>query len=274
MYCQLGWTILKRFSLNNTYGFTLRDVVKEFPEKTPPYLNRVLSGMVRMGMIGTITRGTYYIVPIEEYPEAYYPSAYQVIKYIMKDKEYYIGYGSALKIHGLTYKTDDKEYVVTKKQFKPSPRNYGGISNYFITHDDARFFGFSSLWINQHERAMVSDLEKTIVDMASKPGVCGGIPELGNVLHKAESRTNNDKLFYYFAKNRIMSAKKRFLFLTHMLGLTWTNQHSRMAQELGSSISLLDPTVADQGRKKMAFGLKINLDPSLIKNNIINQKRF
>lgn len=263
---------MKRFSVKTIYGFTLQDVVKEFPEKNPPYLKRVLSGMVSRGMIGRMARGTYYIIPIEADPETYYPSAYLAVKYIMKKKKYYIGYGSALKILGFNYKSDDMEYVVTNQHVKPSLRNYGGITYHFILHCTERFFGFSSLWINQFERAMVSDLEKAIVDMATKPGICGGILELGNVMVKAQTRIDRDKLFYYLARNRIKAAKKRYLYLTHLLGLVWTNQHTKMAQELGSSISLLDPTAPDQGRKKMEFGLKINIDPSLIRNNTLNKK--
>ncbi len=71
-----------------------------------------------------------------------------------------------------------------------------------------RFFGFSSIWINQLEKAMVSDLEKTIVD----------------------------------------TTKKRFHFLSDLLGLEWTTKNERMMEELGPVISLLDPAAPDQGR--------------------------
>ena len=119
---------------------------------------------------------------------------------------------------------------------------------------------------------MVSDLERTIVDVATKPQLCGGIVEVGNAIFQAKDRTDHDKLFYYFARNRNMSAKKRFLFLTDLLGLEWNAEHERMMEELGPGISLLDPAAPDQGKKRKKFGLKINVDPILIRNEVLHRK--
>jgi predicted transcriptional regulator of viral defense system len=207
-------------------------------------------------------------------PETYVPDKPQVAKYFMQDKEYYIGYASALKIHGFTRKVETREYMVTKKQMKPAIRIFRGIEYRFIHHSATRFFGFRSIWINQYEKAMVSDLERTIVDIATQPQFCGGIIGVGNAIFKAKFRTDRDKLFYYFARNRNKSAKKRFLFLTELLNLEWTNKHERMMKELGSGISLLDPTETHQGRKNKKYGLKINVDPTKIKKVVLHRNMF
>ena len=89
---------------------------------------------------------------------------------------------------------------------------------------------------------MVSDLEKTIVDAVSKPQFCGGIVEVGKAIYHSEERTELQKLFYYLARNRRHAAKKRYLFLSDLLGLEWTSEHERMRNDSGSSISLLDST--------------------------------
>ena len=119
---------------------------------------------------------------------------------------------------------------------------------------------------------MVSDLERTIVDIATKPQLCGGIVEVGNAIFQAKDRTDHDKLFYYFARNMNKSSKKRFLFLTDLLGLEWTTEHERMMEELGTGISLLDPAAPDQGIKMRKFGLKINVDPIRIKMKVLHRK--
>ncbi len=283
----MSWSIIKQFSSRNSFGFNFQDVVKEFPEKNRAYLGRLLTNMVDKGMLKKITRDNYHIIPFNADVETYSPDAHQVAKYLMLNKEYYIGYASAMEIHGLTFQsearepeaneseTDDsnaKEYVVTRKQMKPAIRSFGGITYQFIQHETTRFFGFSSIWINQHEEAMVSDLEKTIVDIATKPQLAGGIVEVGNAIFQTKARINHDKLFYYFARNMNKSAKKRFLFLTDLLGLEWTIEHERMMAELGPGISLLDPAAPDQGKKRKKFGLKINVDPIHIKNEILHQK--
>ena len=277
MSSQLSWSIIKQFSCRNMFGFTFQDVAREFPEKNRVYLSRILADMVEKGMLYKITRDHYHIIPFNADPETYVPDAHQVAKYLMQNKEYYIGYASAMKIHGLTLQSEVKEYlvkvyVVTKKQTKPAIRSLGGITYQFIQHDATRFFGFSSIWINQLEKAMVSDLERTIVDIAAKPQLCGGIVEVGNAIFQAKARTDHDKLFYYFARNMNKSAKKRFLFLTDLLGLEWTTEHERMMEELGPGISLLDPAAPDQGRKRSKFGLKINVDPIRIKKKVLHRK--
>ncbi|MFO7934620.1 MAG: type IV toxin-antitoxin system AbiEi family antitoxin [Bacteroidales bacterium] len=250
----------------------------EFPEKNPVYLARILADMVEEGMLCKIARDIYHIIPLNADPATYVPDGLQVAKYLMQNKEYYIGYASAMKIHGLVPQSEagkpdrspDRVYVVTKKQMKPAIRSFRGITYQFVQHDATRFFGFGSIWINQLEQAMVSDLEKTIVDIATKPAFCGSIVEVGNALLRAKDRTDHDKLFYYFARNRNKSAKKRFLFLTDLMGLEWTAEHERMMEELGSGISLLDPAAPDQGKQRSKFGLKINVDPIDIKKKVLH----
>jgi len=266
---QLIWNIIKEFIGKNKLGFTTQDVIRAFPERNRLYLTRMLSEMVRQGMLHKVFRDTYLIVPFNADSESYVPDGHLVAKYIMQNKEYYIGYASAMKIHGLTLQSGTREYVVTKRQMKPSIRIYRGITYQFIHHDTTRFFGFSSLWINKSEQAMVSDLERTIVDVATKPQLCGGIVEVGNAIFQAKERIEHDKLFYYFSRNNSLVAKKRFLFLADLLGLEWTDDHERMMEELGPNISWLDPAAPHQGPKQSKFGLKINMDPLLIKQIVL-----
>ena len=272
MSSPLRWSIIKRFLSKNSVGFSFQDVVREFPGKDPSHLARTLIDMVGKGMLSKITRDTYLIIPPQADPETYVPDTFQVAKYIMGNKEYYMGYGSALKIHGLTLLINetashseagvsgDRDYVVTNKQMKPAIRTVRGITYQFIKHHTTRFFGFERMWINQYEQVMVSDLEKTIVDSVTYPMFCGGIGKVGKALFLSKNRIDQDKLLYYLSRHMHKSAKKRFLFLTDLLGLDWTTEHERMMKELGTGISLLDSAGPDQGLIRKKFGLKINVD--------------
>ncbi len=224
--------------------------------------------MVDEGILCKIARNIYHIVPFNVDPRAYVPDGLQVAKYMILNRKYYLGYASAMKIHGLSFTPETRVYVVTREQMKPALRSYRGISVQFIKQREHRFFGSSIMWINQMEQAMVSDLEKTIVDLLTRPGLGGGIVEAGKALYKADERINQEKLFYYFARNRSKAAKKRYLFLAEHLGLEWAAEHDRMRGELGSCISILDPSEPDRGKCKYKYGLKINVDPACIKNEI------
>lgn len=269
MTSHFNWNIIKHFSSRNTLGFTLQDVKREFPEKNPRHVSRIIADMVAANMLCKISHGKYHIIPFQADPDTYVPDGLQVAKYYMLNKEYYIGYASAIKIHGLARNSAAREYVVTKNQMKSAIRRYMGITCQFIHHDAIRFFGYSNIWINQFEEAMVSDLERTIVDITTNPQYCGGIIEVGSVLFQAKDRTDHDKLFYYFSRNMNKTAKKRFLFLTDLLDMPWTNEHERLMEELGPGISLLDPVALDRGRTSSRFGLKINVDPIRIKERVL-----
>lgn len=268
----MKWTIIKQFSSKNVFGFTLQDVTREFPERNRIYLARTLADMVDKGVLCRISQGIYHIIPVHADPKTYTPDGYQVTKYIMQDMEYYIGYASAMKIHGLKRQPEARVYVLTTKQMKPAIMSYGDITCQFIQHKASRFFGFSSICINPLEEAMVSDLERTMVDIATKPQYCGGIAEVGKAIVQSQDRIDSKKLFYYFAKNKNTSAIKRFLFLTDLLGLKWTTEHTILMDEIGSGTSLLDPSAPHHGKKESKFGLKINVDPTLIKKEILDRK--
>lgn len=274
MSISLRRSIIEHFSGNNRFGFSLQEVAREFPGRNRVYLTRILADMVRKGFLLKITRDSYHIIPWDANPETYTPDGYEFAKYLMQEKEYYFGYGTALRIHGLSLQPEGREsgyriYVVTKDQMRPPIRKLRGLTCQFIHHDAIRFFGSEKLWINRFGDAMVSDLERTIVDIAACPRYCNGIVELGSAIFRARDRIDQRKLFYYIARNKNLSARKRFLFLTSLLGKEWTTDHARMMEELGTGNSLLDPGAPDTGRKQRKFRLKINVDPQHLKRKIL-----
>lgn len=271
---QLRWDIIKHFSCKNLYAFEIRDVLEEFPEENPETMAKILTEMVKSGMLCKITLSIYHIIPLNKPPESYVPGRFQLAKYMMQKNAYYMAYASAMFIHGLGplsggQKNQHNEFVVTEKQIKPAIRIFGGIRYQFIQQGFRHFFGFENFWINQHEQARVSDLEKTIVDISSKPQFSGGAMGLAHAIYHAYNRIDNDKLFYYFSKNQSKSARKRFLYLTDLLEMEWTIEHERMMAELGTGLSILNPSAPDQGKINSKFGLKINVAPNHIKEQIL-----
>ena len=268
MKSELSWDIIKRFSGNDQDCFSYQDVSLAYPDKIRAQLSKVLSGMVEKGMLVKLNRNLYHIVPASADADVYMPDWHLVAKYLMKGKEYYVGYYSAMQIHGLITQPSLKEIVVTNLQIKPSTKNIRGINFQFVYQIKTRFFGYKNTWINQFEKVMVSDIEKTIVDAVSRPHLCGGLTEIGKAIYETRTKVDLQKLFDYFAKNEIQVAKKRYLFLTDLLGLKWTSFHEGMLKNVGSGFPLLDTTGPDQGRKDSRFGLKINVDTATIKDSI------
>ena len=268
MKSELSWDIIKRFAGSDQDCFSCQDVVLEYPDTDKIYLSRVLSGMVKKGMLIKLNRNLYHIVPTSADADSYIPDWHLVAEYLMKGKKYYIGYYSAMQIHGLITQPSLKEIVVTNLQIKPSTKNIRGIEFQFVYHIKTRFFGYKNTWINQHEKVMVSDIEKTIVDAVSRPHLCGGLTEIGRAIYETKAKVNYQKLFDYFTRNESQVAKKRYLFLTELLAVKWTSYLESLLKNIGTGYPLLDTTAPDQGSKNSKFGLKINVDTETMRNAI------
>ena len=268
MKSKFDWDIIRRFSGNDQVCFTFQDVVAEYPESDKIYLSKVLSAMLGKGMLIKLIRNVYHIVPSSEVVNTYIPDWHLVAKYLMKDREYYIGYYSAMQIHGLITQPSLKEIVVTNRQVIPSTRKIREVEFQFVTHKASRFFGFKNTWINQHEKVMVSDLEKTIVDAVTKPHLCGGMIEIGKAIYETRGKINLETLISYLHQNESQVAIKRYLYLCDLLNVERTTHHERMLQKAGSTFSLFDTSGPDQGKKNSRFRLKINIDTDTIKKSI------
>ena len=268
MRSEFSWDIIRRFSGNDQDCFNFQDIIEEYPDTDKIYLSKVLSGMVDKGMLIKLSRNLYHIVPSSEDSSSYIPDWHLVARYLMKGKDYYIGYYSAMQIHGLTTQPSLKEFIATNRQVIPSSRKIKDVEFQFVTLKSSRFFGFKSTWINQHEKVIVSDLEKTIVDAVSKPKLCGGMIEIGKAIYETRDKVNLDKLISYLIQYESQVAIKRYLYLCGLLSLEWTAHHESLLRKIGSSFSLLDTTGPNQGRKNSKFRLKINVDPDTIKKSI------
>ena len=262
----MKWEIIKAFSVKDRNCFRFREVLAEFPDKDSSYLSKVLRTMVSKGILLKVYRDIYYIVPLNADPQTFSPDNRLVAKCMMNGKDYYLAFSTAMQILGLSHRPVFKTFVATNRQVQPQVRNIAGADIHFVTHSDSRFFGYEKIWISQLEQAMVSDVEKTIVDALSKPNLCGGFLEVGESIYRAKQRTDLQKLFYYLARNGSNAAKKRYLFLSHILELEWTSEHERMLDESGTSISVLDPSGIDKGKQNSRFGLKVNIEVNTLKS--------
>ena len=137
---ELIWDIIKRFSGNFQDCFSYQDIVKEYSSKDKIYLSKALSKMVDNGMLIKLNRGIYHIVPISANAKNYIPNWHLVAKYLMKGREYYVGYYSAMQIHSLITQPSLKEIIVINHRVTKSSKNIRGIEFQFVTHTSKRFF--------------------------------------------------------------------------------------------------------------------------------------
>ncbi|MCH7535423.1 MAG: transcriptional regulator, partial [Bacteroidetes bacterium] len=139
MQNKLNRDIIKTFSLREIVCFSFEDVASEYLSKSKKYISKVLGKMVADGSLMRLKKGLYHIVPLNEDVNHFIPDWHLVAKYLMRNKEYYIGYYSAMQIHGLITQPSLKEIIVTNVQVKPGTVAIKNTEFQFVHHIEKRF---------------------------------------------------------------------------------------------------------------------------------------
>jgi len=201
--------------------FTVADAASLMTDMKGGALRQLLSDMVKRGLLMKVKQGTYYLIPYHERPEQFLPDWHLLAEPLVGSPDYYIGYYSALQIHGLITQPSLNEYVITKKQVRPAMVNVRDIAFQFIYYNEQHYFGGAPTWIDDFNRVNCSDLEKTIIDCLYKPEYAGGIVEIAKAIYASKQKLKWPKLLDYCQKFSAHSVTKR---LGYLLDLFDTGQ--------------------------------------------------
>lgn len=262
------WDIIKTFSEADSPCFSYDDAKALFSERNPSYLARLLTKMVNDGKLIKLRQGLYYIVPLEQNGRNFIPNWHLVGKYLMKGKNYYIGYYSAMQIHSLITQPSMTEIIVTDVQVKPSKIEVQGTRFQFVYHNQQRFFGGAMTWINDFNKVKCSDLEKTLVDSFIHPHYSGGMVEIAKAVYETKDKINKDKLFNYFTQAGSKVAARRYAFICDLLDIGDAHHAGLLANNLTGTILRLDTSLPDRGKINTQYGLRINRDIQTIAESI------
>jgi len=262
------WEIIKRFSEADTTCFSYEEAKSEFGKKNPTYIAQVLSKMVNENKLIKLQRGLYYIVPLEHNGKNFIPNWHLVAKCLMKGKNYYVGYYSAMQIHNLITQPSLTEIIVTDIQAKPAKLEIQGVRFQFVYHNKQKFFGLEKTWIDDYNKINCSDIEKTIVDSFINPQYSGGIVEVAKAIYETRNKINKDKLFSYFTRAGSKVASRRYVFICDLLEIKDSHHESLLQNNLTGSILSLDTSLPNEGKIDTKYGLRINRDVQTIKESI------
>ena len=262
---KLEWDIIKRFSQNDTPCFTTDDVRGEFRNISISHLTNTLMRMVKSNMLIRLNRGLYYIVPLEHNSLKFIPNWHLVAKYLMRNKNYYIGYYSALQIHKLITQPSLTEIVVTDVQIKPGNIEIQGVRFQFVYHKKDRFFGAINTWIDDFNKVKCSDLEKTLVDSFINPQYSNGMVEIAKAVYETRDKIDQGKIIGYFTRSGSKVAARRYVFICDLLEISSSYHESLLQNNLTGSFLRLDTSAPDEGRINTRYELKINRDVNTIK---------
>lgn len=260
--------LLKSLSERERSFFTLREAMRIMTSSEPEAVRRLLADMTNRGLILRIKDGLYNVIPYEKNSEEYFPNWHLTAQAIVKPKKYYIGFYTALDIHGLITQPSLIEQVVTEKQIVPKHKMIKNVKFEFIKLSSKRFFGYQKTWIDDFNKVYCSDYEKTIIDCLYKPSSAGGIPEIVKALYKIRNEINQDKMLSYLEKFDAQVVYKRLGFILSHLD-EYELLRKEMRSKLSNSYTLLDPSLPKKGKHFSEWKIIDNADINSAINGII-----
>ena len=246
--------------------FDLKAAAQILDDRNEVSLRRVLSDMVKHGLIMRLRDGLYTIIPYHSEPDTYFPNWHIVAHYLAGDTPYYIGYYSALALHDLTVQPSLREQIVVSQPIRPTTQLIKDIPFQFITHNTPHFFGFSKRWIEQSTfRIHCSDLEKTLIDCAFKPDYAGGVSQLSHALYKSRAVLNPNKILEYTQRFGSDAVVRRLGFLLEALDIL-PELARALKEQINKTTSYvaLDTALPKTGQMHSRWGIVQNLDLNTI----------
>lgn len=247
--------------------FTLKEAAKILSYKDYATVRKLLSDMTKRGLIMRIKDGLYHRIPYEQQPDQYFPNWHLTAEAIAGSKEHYIGFYSALDIHGLITQPAMTEQLVTWERIKPKKHQVKNIRFEFITLSKNRFFGYKKHWINDFHKVNCSDLEKTFLDCLYYTSYAGGITEITKALYKCREKLQQAKLQDYLEKLNAQVVYKRLGFIIDNLDLLPELQRF-ITRSISSSYAPLDPSLNKHGNYISKWRIIDNIDFKTVLDSI------
>ncbi|MHA8076864.1 type IV toxin-antitoxin system AbiEi family antitoxin domain-containing protein [Aquirufa sp. TARAVU-A1A] len=240
---------------------------KALPDSKASAIRELLSDMTKRGLLMRLKDGVYYIIPYEQNAQTFMPDWHLIAEYVVNGAKQYIGYYSALQIHNLITQPSLKEQIVVSKQLRPSEIKIKDVPFQFIYHNEKHFFGAKKIWIDNFNKVLCSDLEKTIIDCLFKPDYAGGIVEVAKAIYISKDKINYNTLLEYAKKFDSQAVIKRLGFLLESLEIS-----NKIIQELQlmktASYVVLDTELPKNGKRISRWSIQQNLETDTIKSAI------
>jgi predicted transcriptional regulator of viral defense system len=223
--------------------------------------------LARKRWLVRLVPGKYLIIPLEGGLEGI-PMAdrYVIAREVLGATPYYVSHYSAMELHQMT--TQPVNAVFVTSPTRRTSRTIAGVEYHFIYASAGSFWGWEEIWATPQEQVRVSDLEKTLLDGAVRPDLCGGVGELGKGLWLRREELDEVRLVEYAQRLDQKAAARRIGFLLQTYGLA-RPETLRALQAFGKGgYDSLDPTLPDEGPHDRAWRLRINLDPEELRASV------
>ncbi|MFH0896047.1 MAG: type IV toxin-antitoxin system AbiEi family antitoxin [Bacteroidota bacterium] len=247
--------------------FSLSEATNLLPDSSIDSARKLVSNMIKRGLLMRIKDGLYHIIPYDKAPETYQPDWHITAANLVEQDDYYIGYYSALSIHSLITQPALKEQIVVRKKTNKKSIFVKDIEFQFVFHNASHFFGAKNIWIDNFNKVRCSDLEKTIIDCLFMPAYAGGVVEIAKALFKSREKIDFSKLHKDAIQFGNQAVIKRLGFLLELLNIS-TPIIKKLYKFRTNAFTLLDPSLPQQGKMLSRWRVQQNIDSETILSSL------
>lgn len=219
--------------------------------------------LVDRGVATRLRSGLYILVPFElGRAREYLGNPYVVARELMSGKACYLSHASAMDIHGMVTQPQLVVYVTSPAPMRS--RTVLGTEFRFVRCKRSDVFGTVEHWVDKHEKVVVSDVERTVVDGLKQPEHCGGVTEVAKGLSMRQADVDATKLVDYALRLGVGAVARRLGYLMEAYGIGAPEELERLRGNLTLTYNLLDPVLPPEGKFLARWRLRLNVSPDEI----------
>jgi predicted transcriptional regulator of viral defense system len=226
--------------------------------------SKILSRLIRSGVVARLKSGTFRLVPFElGFEKEYLGNPYLVARELIvsndkkNNEKYYLSHGSAFDLHQMVTQPQFIVYVSSTKMLRS--RTIQGTEFKFVRCKENDLFGMTELWIDKNEKVRVSDLERTLLDGLKQPDYCGGFSEVAKGFSIKHNEIDPQKIIDYAKKLNVGAVNRRLGYLMELYNIGSRIHWEFLQTTLTSTYQLLDPTLPAEGHHIAKWRLRLNI---------------
>jgi predicted transcriptional regulator of viral defense system len=202
--------IIARLSYEKATVVTVRQLESLFGGSV--LVRQIIYQLKKKGILKPITKGVYYYSPLEAGPAGIRINEFLIPPILFAKGNYYVGYSNMYNFYGFTDQIFQTMYVLNTSLQRE--REIGGISFKLLKIPPTRMYGLDKVKIRDTE-VIVSDRERTLVDLVFFPDPAGGLKKAFDILKKevVSGKADIQKLIRYTLSFPVKSVQKRIGFV-------------------------------------------------------------
>lgn len=149
--------------------------------------------------------------------------------------------------------------IYISSSLRTPPRSIHGHKYRFVTVKPTESFGLTQVWVTRQQSVMVSDKERTILDVLRRPQYAGGIPEVAKALWMSRTGIKVSQLLNYVQHFSSDALRRRLGFLLELYAMASPDELNQLRSNLTSTYDRLDPTLPKSGPFQARWHLQLNI---------------